>query len=496
MFEINGLPSALFASRAEPQGAAAPPQARSEKESGFYVLNTGGDALKSRIALIRASQKHIDVQYYMLQDDLSGKVLMEELLQAADRGVKVRILLDALDFSRSREAARFLSCHEKIEFRIFNPATTTHHPFPLFSWKELRQLVVRYSKRMHNKLLLVDSVVGMVGGRNLGDEYFGVDVDFSFSDIDALVMGPVVKDMEKSFEAYWRSRPAFTLQDVGLKRPECEENVAYRIALRTFYELAESYGFFQPEKGEALLATLQSGAFPFHWGEAFFAADVPEKVLQETGNVQSPPVALLNHLLDKAEKEFIAVSPYVVPMEAGVRTLKSLQEKGVQVRILTNSLSATDIPAVHAAYSRYREELLRSGVELFELKRIPGKKSRSNFLRGRLSSRSSLHAKVYIIDRKWVVFGSMNLDPRSWLMNTENVVAVESPSLAQEMVELFKATSHMGASYHAVLRKGKVVFASEGKGGKIRYYRTEPKVGLLRRCIALLLSRLLPERQL
>lgn len=462
-------------------------------KNGFHLLKTGGDGLAARLAIIQASSKTLDLQYYMLQEDLTGKLIIEELFRAADRGVRVRVLLDDLDFGRVRDAVCILNMHENIEFRIFNPASTRKKRWFLRVTKWSKTLE-RYTKRMHNKALISDGHIGIIGGRNLGDEYFEVSDEFAFSDLDVLLMGPLLGEINSCFERYWDSKAAYPIYDVGYGRPAERTYQVQRIALRKFYDDVAHMKVISMSKPEDYLQGLRDESLPLIWAEADFAMDDPDKVFQPIEEADSPPMKRLEDLLDTAQHEFIAVTPYFIPDVRGMGILDKLHKKGVKFRLLTNSLASTDISAVHAVYSRYRKDLLRDGAQMHELKPIPGKHSRSNLFRRRGTSRSSLHAKVYVVDREYVMLGSMNLDPRSWLRNTETVVTLRSKDLAAHILEMFDSITHESTSYHVKLAEDgeKLEWHTRNQDGKAIIYHRDPDPGWFRRLSAALFYYIAP----
>lgn len=464
-------------------------------KNGFHLLKTGAEALAARLAVIRSCRDTLDLQYYMLQDDLTGKLIIEELFRAADRGVKIRALLDDLDFGRAKEAVCSLNAHENIEFRIFNPASTRRQRW-LFRVSKWSKTLERYTKRMHNKAIVADRCFGIVGGRNLGDEYFDASEDFAFSDLDTLLVGPVLEPLDACFERFWNSAPAHDLSGLGYEKPSHRSYTVHRIALRKYYDDVFNMKAIDPVQAEDYLQAIGDDTLPLIWAEAEFVSDEPEKVLTPVEEATSPPMRRLEELLDDARTEFTAVTPYFIPGKKGMGALGKLLERGVHFRLLTNSLASTDISAVHAAYSRYRSPLLRAGAEIHELKPIPGKRTRSNIFRRRSASRSSLHAKAYVIDREYVMIGSMNLDPRSWLRNTETMVILRSEEMAAEILAMFDDITVPATSYHVRWRKkGGTEWVTE-KGGREIRYRRDPNPGPLRRLWAWIFYHTVPESQL
>jgi len=464
-------------------------------KNAFHLLSTGGTALAARLAVIQASRERLDVQYYVLQDDLTGKLIIEEILRAADRGVQVRVLLDDLDFGRVKDAVCILSLHDNIAFRIFNPATTRRQRL-LFRVSKWSKTMDRYTKRMHNKALVADGYLGVIGGRNLGDEYFDAGVEFAFSDLDVLVAGKLLEEVQECFEHYWNSKPSFDLLKLGYETPTERDYRVHRIALRAYYEDVAPMKIVSKEKPQDYIQAIVDGSLEFIWAKADCTIDDANKVLTPIEEAESPPMKRLETLMDKAQSEFIAVTPYLIPGEKGMEIIRRTAERGVRIRTLTNSLASTDITAVHAAYSKYRPQLLALGAEMHEMKPIPGKRSRSNIFRRRGTSRSSLHAKVYVVDREYVMLGSMNLDPRSWLRNTEAVCVIHSPKMAEQILKMFNEITEPDTSYRVKEREeGGLVWTCEDDGKEMCYH-DEPEPGWLRRLLMPVFYHIAPEDQL
>lgn len=462
--------------------------------SGFNLIKTGSEAFCVRRALIQSAQERLDLQYYIVQDDLTGKLLVEELLRAADRGVRVRILLDDLDFRRASETILILDSHAHIEIRIFNPASTRRQKW-LNKLLRFSAFFERYSKRMHNKALIADGMLAVAGGRNLGDEYFDARAAFAFNDLDVLALGPVVDAIQQGFDAYWDARASHSLHSVGVDAPPPRTVAKHRITLRRFHDDVAHRRMVSKLPPEKVIDQLLQGSLPFVWAQAEFLADHPDKVLTPVEQAESPPMQRLEALLKDAGQEFLAVSPYFIPARYGQNLLARLRRRGMRVRILTNSLASTDVSAVHSVYARYRTKLLELGVELFELRPIPGRRTRNNLLR-KGSSRSSLHGKVYVIDRAWVMIGSMNLDPRSWSRNTETMLVMRSEALAQEVLEMFEEITVPECSFHLRLRDGGKVEWLACEKGRRKCYSSDPHPGLVRRLLHYLFYHIAPEGQL
>ncbi|KVO83495.1 phospholipase [Burkholderia ubonensis] len=471
---------ALPADAATPlRDALAAPVAARPGESGFRLLADGAAALQMRIALARAATRTLDMQYYIATEDTTGKLLLGAALYAADRGVRVRMLVDDLNFRDIDRVMAALNTHPNIEIRVFNPFGASQRDV-MQRTANFFTRIDRFTRRMHNKAMIADNQVAIVGGRNLGDEYFSASPTLQFRDLDVLAAGPVTHDISASFDAYWASGSSYPLRVLNHQTFDPKELDAMRDELRAHWrENAEPYNA-KPLNAMPLAQQIARGELGLVWAPAEFEADAPDKVAQPTDGYVSPPMRRLAELIRAAQQEFLAFSPYFVPHDAGVKILGDTTARGVRVAILTNSLAATDAVAVQAGYGPYRVPLLRHGVELYEYKARPG---RPRLLGSR--SRASLHAKAYVIDREILVIGSMNLDPRSTHLNTELALVIHSPALAQQVATIFARATQPDESYRVQLAALSGPGASEltwtgTDEGVLRTYHVDPYAGLLR----------------
>ncbi|KVO47710.1 phospholipase D family protein [Burkholderia ubonensis] len=471
---------ALPADAATPlRDALAAPGAARPGESGFRLLADGAAALQMRIALARAATRTLDMQYYIATEDTTGKLLLGAALYAADRGVRVRMLVDDLNFRDIDRVMAALNTHPNIEIRVFNPFGASQRDV-MQRTANFFTRIDRFTRRMHNKAMIADNQVAIVGGRNLGDEYFSASPTLQFRDLDVLAAGPVTHDISASFDAYWASGSSYPLRVLNHQTFDPKDLDAMRDELRAHWrENAEPYNA-KPLNATPLAQQIARGELGLVWAPAEFEADAPDKVAQPTDGYVSPPMRRLAELIRAAQQEFLAFSPYFVPHDAGVKILGDTTARGVRVAILTNSLAATDAVAVQAGYGPYRVPLLRHGVELYEYKARPG---RPRLLGSR--SRASLHAKAYVIDREILVIGSMNLDPRSTHLNTELALVIHSPALAQQVATIFARATQPDESYRVQLAALSGPGASEltwtgTDEGVLRTYHVDPYAGLLR----------------
>jgi len=401
-------------------------------ESGFQLLGNGLDAFVARAVLAHVAERSIDVQYYLYHDDLVGRLLTWQLLQAADRGVRVRLLVDDMDLGGRDLSAAALDSHPNVEVRIFNP----------FSRKTGRtsQFVTRMgsvTRRMHNKSFTVDSQAAILGGRNIGNEYFEADPDLAFADLDVLGVGPVARDVSTAFDLYWNSELAYPVAILADERPTPEDIAQKQRRLSDFVAAQADSAYLRALRNSDLAEKLREGQERYSWGKAVVVYDQPQKLLNDTADEKYQLLPQLKPYVDGLREELIVFSPYFVPGDAGTKFLTDLVARGVRVRILTNSLASNDVSIVHAGYAKYRRALLRGGVELYEMneKLTPEQRKEKKGTGG--SSKASLHAKSFVYDRREVFIGSMNLDPRALVHNTEIGVVLACPEIAQGMGEWF-----------------------------------------------------------
>jgi putative cardiolipin synthase len=394
--------------------------------SGFSPLADGLDAFAARAQLTMLAERSIDVQYYIWHADDVGNLLSAALIKAAERGVRIRVLIDDVGLGAPDEGLFAVDAHPNIEIRLFNPVVNRGMRMleSVFSFS-------RINRRMHNKSFTVDNQITIVGGRNVGNEYYSADPDVNFNDFDVLAAGPVVQEVSGSFDKYWNSEFAIPvteiIKDGGIPLAQVLEKV------RKVESGLGASPYIQAVKSGEFAAHVKNHSLPLYWGEAHVVYDDPEKLRHSTDQKQTHLLTRLNPLIGKIEKEFIIVSPYFIPGKKAVADMGALIKQGVSVKILTNSLAATDVGAVYSGYANYRIPLLQAGTELYEAKpdpeflKQPKQKTKTHF---GSSSRASLHSKVYIFDRKKVFVGSLNLDPRSVDINTELGILFENHEFA------------------------------------------------------------------
>ena len=459
------------------------------QQTGVYPLASGMQAFVARMAAIAVAERSLDLQYYIWHADSSGKLLANQLLQAAERGVRVRLLLDDLDTQGKDAALLQLDTHPNIEVRLFN----------VFGYRGSRGLgfasdLRRLNHRMHNKSLTADNLVTIVGGRNIGNEYFDAVAHTTFADLDVLAVGPLVDDVSNMFDLYWNSDmvvpvAAFTGQHDLTGEALSAARVRFEATIDQ--ELASPY--MRAVSESQILNELKFSRITFLWGSAQLIYDDPRKMNHKEISEDTHLVPQLAPLFANAENEVVVASPYFVPGDELVEYFAGLEARGVRVRILTNSLAANDVGMVHAGYMRYRKELLRAGVDLYEFKPDPATlKSKKNWMG---SSPSSLHAKFMSADGKLVFVGSFNLDPRSVALNTEMGVLFENRELAQQMVGAFNEAAVTQAYQVQLDEEGDLVWLEHADGQTLRYHE-EPQTKLWQRSIARFLSWVVPESML
>ncbi|HEX6002884.1 MAG TPA: phospholipase D family protein, partial [Burkholderiales bacterium] len=419
------------------------------QQSAFRLLPSGLDGILARIEMADAAEKTIDVQYYIYRQDETAKLLSDALLRAADRGVRVRVLLDDHG-AVHKHFILTLDRHPNIEVRIFNPFAYRGESWLLRSL-ELALHAPRLRYRMHNKLIVADNTIAMVGGRNVGDEYFQVSPKFEFGDYDLIAAGPIAHELSQTFDRFWNGElaiPAAAFDDG--EDPQALDRV--RAALEQHRRDMKHAGYREKlANGEPLASVI--GGRGLIWATAEVVCDSPEKAIaggpQTTSWLRNEAVVRAAATTDS---EYLLVSPYLVPGDDGMDLLLKMRQRNVRVRILTNSLEATDVAAAHAGYARYRTELLQHGIELYEARASVNESGeRPTPLAAGSSGRFSLHAKASVFDREKVLIGAMNFDKRSLELNTELGLLVHSRELARQVARQFESIANPANSYVVVL---------------------------------------------
>lgn len=500
--------------------------AGSGNASGFLLLSGPQDAYAARLALIASAQKTLDLQYYAIHADASAGKLLRAIRAAAGRGVRVRILLDDFHSTGRNAVVMRLAFEPNIEMRMFNPLAGSRASFlgrmvnALDDAKTLQQ-------RMHNKLFIADNAMGVTGGRNLGDAYFGAGTDANFVDLDVLAAGAIVKDLSRSFDDYWNNERAYPVQSLVTR----EELDKIREQARRARAEEEEAAKARPAPPDDVPMDLRKAQFV--WAPAVVLVDKPGKIPlnangKRTGTAEpaqpglvvrggnpaarqpaaAPPddnvVDGLLSLFDRARSELNIVSPYFVPGQDMKQALAAATSRGVKVRVLTNSLSSNDAVAAHAGYARHREELLGMGVELYEMRSDPAAAGTGLDSSGVLgssgggssagASKAMLHSKLLTIDGRLIVIGSMNLDLRSQLQNTEIALLIRSEELSRMANQRIAEALRTGA-WRVERADGQLIWrAPEGSG--LSDTTTEPQTTLGQRLMIRVIGPLAPDRLL
>jgi cardiolipin synthase C len=462
-------------------GVAAHPQL-----TKVHALSDARAAFAARHRLAEAAERSIDVQYYIWHSDSSGSLLAHALWEAAERGVRVRVLLDDVNTRGLDTALAALDAHPNIEVRLFNP-------FANRSWRvaDFSSDFARVNRRMHNKAFIADNQVAVVGGRNIGDEYMGASGEAEFADLDVMAAGAVVADVSASFDAYWNSASAYP---AGALLPAMSREASREAAASWISGLegnAKARAYLEELSVTQVLPLLREETAAAEWTTARMLSDDPAKVLRPAERNEQGILPRLLASLGTPQRELLLVSPYFVPTREGTEALAAIAARGVQVIVLTNSLASTDVALTYAGYARYRRDLLRAGVRLYELMPTPPLPADGNAKRrssssapgsgtGR-SSGASLHAKTLAVDRERIFVGSFNLDPRSARLNTESGMVLESRRLAERLSDAFARDIPQHAYEVRLDESGNgLVWIERRARGEVRH-SSSPGAGLLRR---------------
>ncbi len=449
-------------------------------KSGVFPLRSGHDALASRLALIAAAEQSIDAQYYIWHDDTSGILLLDALYQAAKRGVRVRLLLDDNGVSGLDSFIATLNAHENFEIRLFNPSTIRSPKLLGYAFDFFRM-----NRRMHNKSIIVDGAVAIIGGRNIGDEYFEVGDDNFFVDMDVLAAGAIVPETAAVFDAYWNSQSVFEAETIIQEAGDLPAFEARSLEIQTG---ADAIEFLSEASDSATEYT--NGSTQLEWTNVQLVADDPVKGLGIATRDQLM-ITRLGEILGGVEKRLDLVSAYFVPGPKGTAWFSELAETGRDVRILTNAMNTTDVLIVHAGYSKYRRELLESGVSLYELKLRGGTTGAEiqNMPFG--LSGASLHAKTFAVDGERVFIGSFNFDPRSATLNCEMGFLIDSPTMADSVSSGFDGPLKTVSYQPELTPENKMIWREPQEDGQVTVYQEEPDATWFQQ-IAIVIIGLLP----
>ena len=444
--------------------------------SGFHILNAGVDGFLIRVELIEAAQRSLDLQYYIFRGDETGRFITAALLRAAQRGVRIRLLIDDGDTVAGDEQILRLVRQPSVEIRIFNPFYYRGH-LSVVRDTEFLFNKRRLDYRMHNKLLLADGAVALIGGRNIGDQYFQMSSYSQFADDDVFSVGPVVAQLSATFDEFWNSPlsiPAGALGSVkhrirahGSASPQAMD--ASRVDYVDMLRAGEPY------------AGIISGRTPLSWATAQVVADSPEKKKivsgARRGRLMAPAVERVSA---QVKSEMLIVTPYFIPAGDEMSLVQGLLHQDVRVALLTNSLASSPSILAQAGYAHYRVPMLNDGADLYEVRPLLGRpKGSGQTARMSRFGTYGLHAKFFIFDRQRLFLGSMNFDRRSRFLNTEIGLIIDSPVLAEEMVQRFDDMTRPENAYAVSLRdtgrgqRGGMVWETV-EGGKPVEFRSEP----------------------
>lgn len=459
--------------------------------SAFRALPNGLEAFAARIALIDAAERTLDLQYYIFHSDDTGLFLIDRLVTAADRGVRVRILLDDMYAHGIEKGLAQFDAHPNIELRLFNPWTQRGGKLT----RGLEYLFTpRLNHRMHNKMFIADATVAILGGRNLADEYLGSNTEFDFRDLDVAAAGPVAAEAEELFDDFWNGADAIPVS--GLKpKPDIDAQLASaRTRLSAHREKMKNTPYADAVRNTEFVQQLKTKSVQWIFAHGDVVGDAPEKTVH-AGDAEwtHTLVAAVREPFFSAKKELVVSSPYFVPGKTGTGRICDLAASGVDVRFLTNSLAANDVPIAHAGYSKYRQQLVKGGVEIFELRRRGANAPEDEENKPAYgSNNASLHAKSFVIDRRQVFIGSLNLDPRSVVLNTEVGVLIDSPVLAESVANSISSLMTPEWSYRlAVSPKGKLIWIGVNAAGSQMYFTDDPDTSFWKRC-KIVIMRMLP----
>ncbi len=388
--------------------------------SGIVRLPDGIDALGARLRMMELAETSIDAQYFILKNDRAGALFVGKMLLAADRGVRVRLLIDDVFTTGIDRQLTLMNSHPNIQVRLFNPLSRQSFKY----WSYLVDFE-RANRRMHNKSFTADNTLTIVGGRNIGEEYFELDQDILFDDYEVLAIGPVVPEVSAGFDEFWNSELSVPVEAFKIKVDPAELD-KWRAYMQEQVAPGSSSIYAQALDSK-LLSNIKQGRVQPTLAEATIVTDSPDKLLQQVGDAQMAVLARdIGQRFRAAQKEILIVTPYFIPQESGTKLLESLLEKGIRVVIVTNSLAATNHVAVHSGYARYRKRLLQAGAKIYEIRaKNTGRKTDW----GHSPEMVTLHSKASAVDRSTVFVGSLNFDPRSILINTEMGMFIESREL-------------------------------------------------------------------
>ena len=491
--------------------AARRPAAARPDDAGFALIGSPNEAFSSRLALTQRATRALDIQYYAIHADASTRDLLLAVRDAARRGVRVRILLDDFNSTGRNALVMGLAFVPNVEMRMFNPLPGGRGAGALRALGSLGDFQ-RIPHRMHNKLYIADNAWGITGGRNLGDAYFGTADGSNFIDMDVLAVGPVVRDMSASFDQYWNNPLAYPVQslitpqelrqlrDVTVPGAQARAQPASAAASSPGGAASAAPGSpgAPTPAANAMPSPSDLDQLPLIWAPAVLLVDKPFKLVPELNDEHTDDTVVdgMLQLMQRARRDALIVSPYFVPGPDMMKVFAAMRARNVRVRVLTNSLASNDAPLAHVGYARYREQLIRLGVELYEMRAEQGVKlDRTMFGSGEGGSKASLHSKVFIIDGRVISIGSMNLDLRSKLQNTEVALVVRSAALSREATAKIDDTLEDSAWRMELTPEGQLRWRAPA-GASFGDAQSEPDASLGLRLMLKLLGPLAPDELL
>ncbi len=501
-------------------------KAENAGKTGVYFLHDGQEAFIARLAMSEKAEQSIDAQYYIWRDDVSGRLLLQSMYKAAERGVRVRLLLDDNSTTGMDDLLSQFNSHPNIEVRLFNPYVQRKHRSIAYFTD-----TIRINRRMHNKSFTADGVMSVIGGRNIGDEYFEANDNVLFTDFDVSVVGAVVPEIQQEFDSYWASPssyPITTITKMNIKQTQISKtkanktqlsqtklaklntNIETNIKTNIKKTTHNPITLAKPAESKEYLLNLFATKFPNYlanpddpleeWAKAHFFSDPADKAIKgRKFDYQDSVLAKVTPFISSTKHQLLIVSPYFVPTPRGTKYLINMVKQGKRVIISTNSLSSTDVPFVHSGYKRYRKQLLEAGVEIYEFKPDPkndeyGKKYYKEKyqddydVNGMLpDSNASLHAKVFTADNKYLFVGSPNFDPRSAMLNTEMGIVFESKRMAKAVNTAFAQNKDIINYRLDLTNNGKLEWHSLENGKRIIYH-SEPHAEISDKAFADVLS--------
>jgi len=455
------------------------------ERSGFAIVRYGRPAFTARVALADLAESSLDVQYYIWEADATGRILAERLVRAAERGVKVRVLLDDINLSGRDARIAALDAHPNVEIRLFNPFK--HRRFRALDFlTDMR----RVNHRMHNKVMVMDDEIALVGGRNVGAHYFEAHDKSNFRDLDIAAIGPIVGEVSAVFDYFWNGEWSVPMSKIA-GRPFTESDFLEAIGAIRAQIGVDRYPFPLDVDVEELSRKLLSVMSDMAWAPGKVVWDDPAAIYD--GWASGRMNEALFERLARLESELLIESAYFVPRQRAIEAVANMKERGIRVRILTNSLAANDVLAAHAGYAKRRRAMIEAGAELYELRPDPGPVEK-NLVAG--ESKAALHTKAIVFDRRDVFIGSFNLDPRSAAINTEAGLYVESPEIARQVIEYMDEGTTPENSYRVLMDDNGKLRWIVSAGGERLDYSKDPKSTWMQRFLVALI-RLLPlEKQL